>query len=236
VSGTSAAATPSFVATGGALASTSAPSGSSAGALVQSVPEAKPVSPSNISAPSAIEGQVVESMINEWTVELERRSRAFVKHAEELSKWDRSILENRKSLIKLEEELKRVLAGQDALERRLQMVEAHQKGIHEALNGMSTEAERIHREEQGLADDQAVERDVLYQRTSRLGTVLGQIEEQLTEAIQDVNSVTAANLGDGSGSIGKLVRVMNNQLNALIQLESKTNEVAEELGKVQQQQ
>jgi nuclear pore complex protein Nup62 len=175
-------------------------------------------------------------MINEWTVELERRSRAFVKHAEELSKWDRSILENRKSLIKLEEELKRVLAGQDALERRLQMVEAHQKGIHEALNGMSTEAERIHREEQGLADDQAVERDVLYQRTSRLGTVLGQIEEQLTEAIQDVNSVTAANLGDGSGSIGKLVRVMNNQLNALIQLESKTNEVAEELGKVQQQQ
>jgi len=143
-------------------------------------------------------------------------------------------LENRTSLIKLEEELKRVLAGQDALERRLQMVEAHQKGIHEALNGMSTEAERIHREEQGLADDQAVERDVLYQRTARLGTVLGQIEEQLTEAIQDVNSVTAANLGDSSGSIGKLVRVMNNQLNALIQLESKTNEVAEELGKVQQ--
>jgi nuclear pore complex protein Nup62 len=185
-----------------------------------------------VSAPSTIQGQVVENIINEWTIELEKRSRAFVKHAEELSVCDKSILENRQALIQLEEELKRVLAGQDALERRLQMVEAHQKGIHEALNGMSAEAERLYREEQGLADDQAAERDVLYERTSRLGITLNQIGEQLGEAIQDVNSVTAASLGDDAGSVSKLVRVLNNQLNALIQLESKTTEVQAELNKL----
>jgi ERCC4-type nuclease len=112
------------------------------------------------------------------------------------------------------------------------MEEAHQKGIHEALNGMSSEAERLYKEEQGLADDQAVERDVLYERTSRLGVTLNQIGEQLGEAIQDVNSVTASSLGDETGSVSKLVRVLNNQLNALIQLEGKTTEIQAELNKI----
>ena len=111
------------------------------------------------------------------------------------------------------------------------MVEAHQKGIHEALNGMSSEAERLYKEELGLADDQAVERDALYERTSRLGVTLNQIGEQLGGAIHDVNSVTAASLGD-AGSVSKLVRVLNNQLNALIQLEGKTSEVQQELNKL----
>ena len=168
---------------------------------------------------------MIGDIINEWTMELEKRSRAFVKHAEELAKWDTSILENRQALIQLEEELKRVLAGQDALERRLQMVEAHQKGIHEALNGMSTEAERLYKEEQGLADDQAMERDALYERTSRLGTTLSQIGEQLGEAIQDVNSVNIASGEAADTSVSKLVRILNNQLNSLVQLESKTGEL-----------
>ena len=199
---------------------TTAPPNTTAGALT-----ATTTTQTEITAPSTIKGQVIGDIINEWTMELEKRSRAFVKHAEELAKWDTSILENRQALIQLEEELKRVLAGQDALERRLQMVEAHQKGIHEALNGMSTEAERLYKEEQGLADDQAMERDALYERTSRLGTTLSQIGEQLGEAIQDVNSVNIASGEAADTSVSKLVRILNNQLNSLVQLESKTGEL-----------
>ncbi len=206
-----------------ALTTTAAPT--TAGALTATTTTTTTTTQTEITAPSTIKGQVIGDIINEWTMELEKRSRAFVKHAEELAKWDTSILENRQALIQLEEELKRVLAGQDALERRLQMVEAHQKGIHEALNGMSTEAERLYREEQGLADDQAMERDALYERTSRLGTTLSQIGEQLGEAIQDVNSVNVASGEAADTSVSKLVRILNNQLNSLVQLESKTGEL-----------
>ncbi len=152
-----------------------------------------------------------------------------MKNAEELAKWDTSILENRSMLITLEEELNRVLAGQDALERRLQMVEAHQKGIHEALNGMSAEAERLYKEEQGLADDQAVERDALYERTSRLGTTLRQIGDQLGDAIHDVNSVNGTSGEAADTSVSKLVRILNNQLNSLVQLEDRTVELMAEV-------
>ena len=175
----------------------------------------------------------MDDIINEWTTELERRSRSFIKHAEALAEWDRAILSNRHSLLNLEEDLRRVLSGQDALERRLQMLEAHQKGIHDALSGMESEAERLYGDERPLADDEAVERDVLYERTERVAAVMTRLGEQLVEAIADTNEVTAANLGDGSTPLGKLVRVLNNQLNALMQLESQTEELAEKLGSLQ---
>ena len=44
---------------------------------------------------------------------------------------------------------------------------------------------------------------------------------------------TAANLGDGAAPLNKLVRVLNNQLNALMQLEGQTEELSEKLSSLQ---
>lgn len=184
-------------------------------------------------SPSAVQGQEVDDVINEWTAELERRSRAFMKHAETLAQWDRVILGNRHALLALEENLRRVLGGQDALERRLQMLEAHQKGIHDVLSGMEGEAERLYREERPLADDETVERDILYERAERVGALLMRIGEQLSEAIGDVNQVTVTNLGEGTAPLGKLVRVLNNQLDALMQLDAQTEELASKVNAMQ---
>lgn len=143
-----------------------------------------------LAAPSEIQGKPVDDIINEWTSELERRSRSFVRHAEALAAWDRAILGNRGALLALEEELRRALGGQEALERRLQMLEAHQRGIHEALGGMEAEAERLYREERGLADEEGAARDALYERAQRAGDALSRLGEQLGEAIEDVNEAT----------------------------------------------
>lgn len=55
-----------------------------------------------------MQGKVVNDIIQEWNTELEKRSRAFVRHAEELMEWDRAILSNRHTLLDLEDEVKRV--------------------------------------------------------------------------------------------------------------------------------
>lgn len=156
-----------------------------------------------------------------------------MKHAEALAEWDRAILSNRHALLSLEEDLRKVLGGQEALERRLQMLEAHQKGVHEALSGMETEAERLYREERSLADDDAIERDALYERAERVGSVLTRVGEQLGDAISEVNEITSASLGDGSAPLSKLVKVLNNQLNALMQLENQTEELSSKLASLQ---
>ncbi len=237
------ASTPAFSFQSAPAATTEAAPAAGAAAPASTTPAAAPATtapaaapapaPSTLAAPSAVQGQPVDDIINEWTSELERRSRSFMKHAEALAEWDKAILSNRHGLLALEEDLRRVLAGQDALERRLQMLEAHQKGIHDSLTGMEGEAERLYREERPLADDEAVERDVLYERAEKVTAVLTRLGEQLGEAISDTNEVTAANLGDGSAPLGKLVRVLNNQLNALMQLEAQTEEMSEKLASLQ---
>lgn len=54
-----------------------------------------------------VQGKVVDDIINEWNAELERRSRAFVKQAEDLAQWDHHILMNRHTLLELEEQLRK---------------------------------------------------------------------------------------------------------------------------------
>lgn len=63
-------------------------------------------------APSEIKGKAVDDVINEWNAELEKRSRAFVRHAEALAEWDKHILRNRHALLGLEQQLKQVGGGQ----------------------------------------------------------------------------------------------------------------------------
>lgn len=145
---------------------------------------------SQLSAPSEIQGKAVDDIINEWSAELERRSRSFVKHAEALAEWDRAILSNRGALLALDEGLRRAQGGQDALERRLQMLEAHQRGVNDALAGMEGEAERLYREERPLMDEDAAARDRLYERAARVGGALDRLGEQLGEAVEAVNEAT----------------------------------------------
>lgn len=211
---------------------TSAPASSSAPSSTLVTASAPPKA--SIEAPSAIQGQQIDDIINQWTQELEKRSHSFIKHAEALAEWDKAILRNRHSLLVLEEDLRRVLAGQDALERRLQLLETHQKGIHEAISGMEAEAERLYLEEKPLADDEAAERDALYERAERVTFLMSRLGDQLTEAIEDVNKATSASLGDGNTPLGKLVRILNNQLDALVQLEDQTEELSVKLATLQQ--
>lgn len=187
---------------------------------------------SQLQAPSEVKGKPVDDIINEWNAELEKRSRSFVKHAEALSQWDSSILSNRRALLELEEELRKVVKGQEGLEKKLQMLETHQKGIHDALVGMEGEAERLYREERPLLDDDSRERDRLYERAEKVGGLLGHLGEQLKEAIADVNDSTAASLGDAATPLGKAVRILNNQLQALSQVDARIEDLGQRLGEL----
>ena len=196
--------------------------------------EARPVNPATLQAPSAIIGRPIDEIIGEWNAELETRSRAFVKHAHALADWDARILKSRHALLTLEEELRSALAGQEALERRLAMLETHQRGIHDALIGMEGEAERLYREEVPLLDDEGKERDALYEKAEFLGGVLAGLGEQLRSAIADVNDSAAIGLGDGSTPLAKATRILNSQLQALAQLDTRSDELESRLGALRQ--
>jgi len=173
--------------------------------------------------------------VNEWSAELEQHAQAFVKHASALAAWDRHILSNRHALLEVEGELKRVSAGQDALERKLYMLETHQKEVHDALASIEGEAERLLAPERGLMDADARERDRLYERSEAVSAALMTLGEDLHATVGSVNELGTATLGDPSTPLGAIVRILNNQLQAVAQLETRTSDLGGELRRISTQ-
>ena len=74
-------------------------------------------------------------------------------------------------------------------------------------------------------DDEAREREALYERSERLSTSLINMGVQLKEAIEGVNRAAAASAGNPDQPVGKLVRILNNQLLALTNLDARTDDL-----------
>ena len=113
--------------------------------------------------------------------------------------------------------MRKAAASQAALERRLGLVEAHQREVHTSLTGMEAAAARAYSDERGSLDDGGRERDGLYARAEALGASLARAGDDLRAAVADVNAGALAAGGGGGGAgapMGKLVRVLNSQLQA----------------------
>ena len=84
-------------------------------------------------------------------------------------------------------------------------------------------------EERGALDEDGRERELLYERAERLSNALVSMGHQLKEAIDGVNAAAATSMGDPNQPIGKLVRILNNQLQALTHLDARTDALAAKL-------
>ncbi len=95
--------------------------------------------------PTPTQGKTIDDIINDWSAELENRSRLFVKQSQRLAHWDREVLRNRHTLLELEEALRKVSLGQESLDMKLSLLETHQKEVHDALLAMEGEADKMFR-------------------------------------------------------------------------------------------
>lgn len=88
-------------------------------------------------------------------------------------------------------------------------------------------------EERPLQDDDSRERDLMYERAERVAASLAAMGDQLRDTILDVNASAEASLGDVDTPLGKAIRVLNNQLQALTAIDSRTDELQRRLRELQ---
>ena len=162
----------------------------------------------------------MDAAINEWSAELERRSRAFAASADALAAWDAAVLAARASLVDQEERVARAAAAVSALDRRLGLLEAHQKEIHDALASVEAAAAAAYADDAPALDREAAEWDGLYARVDAVAASLARAGDDLRSAIDAVNAGAAppsssTHSASASDAAAKLVRVLNNQLHAL---------------------
>lgn len=170
-------------------------------------------------------GKTLEDIITGWQQELEKHTTAFVDQARLLATWDSSVLSNRHALLDLETELRAVHAGQEALDRQLGMIETHQKEVHDSLASIEAEAERLYASERSLMDADSQSRDRLYGRAQQVASALNAVASELTYSVDKINELASASLGDPNTPMGSVVRVLNNQLQALGQIEGRIQEL-----------
>ena len=82
-------------------------------------------------------------------------------------------------------------------------------------------------------DEDSRERDSMYERAERVASSLAAMGDQLRDTILDVNASAEASLGDGDTPLGKAVRVLNNQLQALTTIDTRTDELQRRLRELQ---
>ena len=82
-------------------------------------------------------------------------------------------------------------------------------------------------------DDDSKARDRMYERAEEVAGALAAVGDEFRDAIADVSSSAEASLGDRDTPLGKAVRVLNNQLQALTNVEARTEELERQLRELQ---
>lgn len=125
------------------------------------------------------------------------------------------------------------------MERKLALLETHQKEVHEALCSIEAEAEKLCALERPLLDADAMERDRLYARAEVVSQALLLVSNDLQSAVLSINEANATSYpssGPGAGAgggevdpVSAIVKILNNQLRALTQLDAKVTELGREM-------
>ena len=87
-------------------------------------------------------------------------------------------------------------------------------------------------DEKNLMSDEDAERDALYERAEQVSNDLSHMALELRDCIDNVNARSVANQADASNPLSKIVRILNNQLQALTHVDESTEQVAQKLQEV----
>ena len=84
-------------------------------------------------------------------------------------------------------------------------------------------------EEKSTLTTEGRDRDLLYERAEELSKSLVVMGDQLKEAVERVNVSATNSIASTNQPLGKLVRILNNQLQALTHLDARTDELSAKL-------
>lgn len=149
--------------------------------------------------------------------------------ARDLADWDKHIRLKRRELLDMEANLNRVARSQEAVNAKLHMLEMHQKETHDSLLQMERTAISMYQDEKHQMNSEDTERDNLYARAEQISAELGNMTLELKACIENVNSRSDTGQGESSDPLSKVVRILNNQLQALTNVNASSEDVTKRL-------
>lgn len=131
----------------------------------------------------------MEDIISKWTTALTTYSREFVQQAEEISKWDRTLVENGEKIAQLFTETVQAEQTQQKVEQLVLYTGRQQDDLESVLDLYEKDVDNL-LATIGATDGMQppdVERERTYQLAERLNEELDQLGKNLSSMIEEVN-------------------------------------------------
>jgi nuclear pore complex protein Nup62 len=169
----------------------------------------------------------LQELVANWTSELEENEKLFLKQAQQMSEWDKTLTLNAEGIINIHSDLDSVKSDQNKLEKELDLILAQQKDIEELLRPLEEQASYRQSSTQQKAD---VERERIYSLAESLDQQMQQMEQSLAEIIEHINSASGER--DPNAPIAQIARILNAHASSLQWIERNAGVLGHQLERI----
>jgi nuclear pore complex protein Nup62 len=183
----------------------------------------------------------MDEIITRWAADLAKYQKEFQEQAEQVATWDRALVENTNKINTLFSKTFQAQRDAAEVERQLRIVEEQQDELGAFLDRYEKEVDNLIqnngiRGPEGLrGPDQ--ERERTYKLAEKLQDRLNELNKDLTEMIEEINSVsqTLSKTGKPDDPLTKVVRVLNSHLTQLQIIDTGANQLQEKIKAAQKE-
>jgi nuclear pore complex protein Nup62 len=172
----------------------------------------------------------VETIINKYQQELEKDSLLYLEEARQVSEYDAILRDSQRDISRLVQQTHRCILQQEEVERTLSGIGAFQNELDSTLNDLESNVDSIFtaNEHLNLADAD-VARETAYTAATNVEQRLQTLCDSLKDTLQQMSSAQDRMM---SGDAGKVVQILNQHQNSLIELEAASRQMDNDISHV----
>ena len=181
--------------TGGSQTTTSAPTGSGAGTLGTGPSLSASTTGPAPNAESRLKNKSMDDIITRWASDLTKYQNEFQSQADKIAGWDRQLVENSNAITKLYSKTYQAERDTAEIQRQLTAVESNQDELAQWLDRYEQDIDDLVSRQMSHQDglqgpDQ--ERERTYKIADGVSERLGEMGQDLTSMIEEINTVSTA--------------------------------------------
>lgn len=191
-----------------------------------------------------LRGKTLEEIVNNWSAELDERTREFGDLAGEVREWDRVLRQNGEKISELYTSVLPLSSMQGQISSSLDYIEAQQKDLsaildnYEAQVGDLVEKSATTAGWRGNAGQAEKEREKAYTLATSLSNSLDTTSSSLTSLIQTLNSLSPSFASSANGSsstdvpedpLAQIALILNAHLGSLRWIEDSSKKMKREV-------
>lgn len=174
----------------------------------------------------------VEQILNKFQKELEKDAVVYLEEARRVAEYDAILRDANRDIALLTQKTHRCLLQQKDVEQTLSGIGAFQEELDRTLETVEQNVDELFRNQSHFTPvDADIEREKAYTTASDIESRLGELTQSLKTTLQVMDDIQDRVL---TGDFGKVVKILNQHQNSIVELEDAGRRVEQEIIQINQ--